>query len=82
VTTHVTANSTTAVITRKTMMEPNKITDSLKKAAGFIVGSFVALYTTAIDIASGSSQSIDAALTPIFSGAVNVAVKQYHCSSI
>ena len=71
---HAKATRTRAVIAMKTTMEPNKMTDSFRKLANLIFGSFVVLYTTDIAATNGSSQSIECGVTPIFSGVVKVAI--------
>src|SRR4030043_131048 len=58
----------------KTTMEPNKTTDSFRKLANLILGSFVVLYTTEIAATKGSSHSMDSGVTLIFSGVVKVAI--------
>ena len=70
---HAKATKTRAVIAMKMTMEPNKTTDSFRKFANLIFGSFVVLYTTEIAATNGSSHSMDCEVTPIFSGVVKVA---------
>ncbi len=74
VTSHAKATRTRAVIAMKITMEPNKTTDSLRKWANLIFGSFVVLYTMDIAATNGSSQSMEFGVTPIFSGVVKVAI--------
>jgi hypothetical protein len=58
----------------KATIEPNNNAASLMNLPAVIVGNFVALYTTAIAAANGSSHSIDRGSAPIFSGMVKLAI--------
>jgi len=60
--------------TMKTTIDPNKTTASFIKFAAVIVGSFVALYTTAIDAANGSSHSIELGFVPTTSESTKPAI--------